>query len=108
MSQSNREGKKTARERVAAERLRQQKAARRRKQYTISGVVVAVIAIAGGVGVAVSIKDKPKVIASPVGAVADPITKSTDLLGIQVGSLNAPVKMTVFEDFRCPVCKEAE
>jgi protein-disulfide isomerase len=45
---------------------------------------------------------------SPVAAVVDPMAKSSKDLGIHVGSADAPVKMTVFEDFRCPVCQQVE
>jgi protein-disulfide isomerase len=109
MSQANRVGKQNARERVAAEKLRQRKADRRRKQLTIGGVTVGVIAIAASIGIAVSVsKHNAGVFAAPVGAVVDPVTKSTQDLGIRVGSADAPVTMTVLEDFRCPICQQDE
>jgi protein-disulfide isomerase len=40
--------------------------------------------------------------------VIDPQAKSDKATGIHVGSADAPVKMTVFEDFRCPVCQQIE
>ncbi|MFD0632873.1 hypothetical protein ACFQ9X_16090 [Catenulispora yoronensis] len=48
MSQANRVGKQNARERVAAEKIKRQRAERRRKQITIGSTVIAVIAVAGG------------------------------------------------------------
>src|SRR5215472_3894065 len=50
MSQANRVGKQNARERVLAEKVRRQRAERRKKQLTIGGVVVLVIAVAASVG----------------------------------------------------------
>jgi protein-disulfide isomerase len=109
MSQANREGKQNARERVAAEKLKQRKAARRRKQWTVSGVVVGVVAVSAAVAVLINTASHNSgVFASPVGAVVNPVSKSTQPLGISVGSLDAPVKMTVFEDFRCPICQQDE
>jgi protein-disulfide isomerase len=109
MSQANREGKQNARERVAAEKLRQRKAARRRRQWTISGVAVGVVAVSAAVAVLVNnANHNSGVFTSPAGAVVDPVSKSTQPLGISVGSLDAPVKMTVWEDFRCPICQQDE
>ena len=109
MSQANRVGKQNARERVLAEKIRRQKAERRRKQMTIGSVVVLVVVAAGAVGIAVAAakKDGTPYLA-PAAAVVDPVAKSSKDLGIHVGSADAPVKMTVFEDFRCPVCQAVE
>ena len=108
MSQANRVGKENARERVAAEKVRARRAARRRRQWTVGGTVVAVIAVSAGVAIAVNAANHKTPYAAPVGAVVDPITKDSKDLGILVGSANAPVKMTVFEDFRCPACQAVE
>lgn len=109
MSQANRVGKQNARERVLAEKIARQRAERRRRQMTIGGVVVLVIAVATGVGVAVSVaKHDSGSYVAPVAAVVDPMAKSGKDLGIHVGSADAPVKMTVFEDFRCPICQQVE
>lgn len=109
MSQANRVGKQNARERVLAEKIARQRAERRRKQLTIGGVVVLVIAVAASVGVAVSVaKHNSSPYVAPVAAVVDPQAKSDKATGIHVGSADAPVKMTVFEDFRCPVCQSVE
>lgn len=108
MSQANRVGKQNARERVAAEKVRARKAARRRRQWTVGGTVVAVVAVAAGVAIAVNASQHHQPYAAPVAAVVDPITKDSKDLGILVGSANAPVKMTVFEDFRCPACQAVE
>lgn len=108
MSQANRVGKQNARERVQAEKVKARKAARRRRQWTVGGTVVAVIAVAAGVAIAVNASNHKTPYAAPVSAVVDPVTKSSKDLGILVGSADAPVKMTVFEDFRCPACQAVE
>lgn len=109
MSQANRVGKQNARERVLAEKIARQRAERRRKQMTIGGVVVLVVAVAGGVGIAVSAaKHNSAPYLAPAAAVVDPQAKSSKATGIHIGSNDAPVKMNVFEDFRCPVCQEVE
>jgi protein-disulfide isomerase len=93
---------------VQAEKVRARKAARRRRQWTVGGTVVAVIAVAAGVAIVVNASNHKTPYAAPVSAVVDPITKSSKDLGILVGSSDAPVKMTVFEDFRCPACQAVE
>ncbi|NUP54072.1 MAG: DsbA family protein [Catenulispora sp.] len=108
MSQANRVGKQNARERVAAEKLKRQRAERRRKQITIGTAVVGVLALAGGIGIAVQAAKHSKPYLAPVAAVVDSQAKSTKDLGIQIGSADAPVTMNVFEDFRCPVCQAVE
>lgn len=109
MSQANRVGKQNARERVLAEKIRRQRAERRRKQMTIGGVVVLVIAVAASVGIAVSVaKHNSTPYLAPAAAVVDPQAKNAKASGIHIGSTDAPVKMVVFEDFRCPVCQEVE
>src|SRR5690349_2789875 len=77
MSQANRVGKENARERVAAEKVRARKAARRRRQWTVGGTVVAVIAVSAGVAIAVNAANHKTPYAAPVGAVVDPITKNS-------------------------------
>jgi len=109
MSQANRVGKQNARERVLAEKIARQRAERRRKQMTIGGVVVLVVGVAAAVGIGVSAaKHNSAPYAAPVAAVVDPVAKSDKATGIHIGSADAPVKMNVFEDFRCPVCQEVE
>ncbi|WP_194913857.1 DsbA family protein [Catenulispora rubra] len=109
MSQANRVGKQNARERVLAEKIARQRAERRRKQLTIGGVVVLVVGVAAAVGIGVSAaKHNSSPYVAPVAAVVDPQAKSDKATGIHIGSADAPVKMTVFEDFRCPICKQVE
>jgi protein-disulfide isomerase len=102
------DGKRAARDRLAAQREAEQRRQRRRRQWIIVGSVVAVVAVAVGIGVAVqSSGGKPKPFVPVPGAVVDPFTRTADSLATAVpyGQAGAPVTMTVFEDFRCPVCR---
>lgn len=95
MSQKNREGKRSARERLREQRERDKAAQKRHRVLKVAGAMVAVLAVAAGIGAAV------------VGgggdegeeAAAEPITQ---------GKGRAPATLTVYEDFRCPACKQFE
>ncbi|MCD0481573.1 DsbA family protein [Streptacidiphilus sp. ASG 303] len=101
MSEKNRDGKRSARERLAAERQAQEDRARRKRKLVVLGSVVAVVAVAVGVGVAVqSRRSQPETpVAAPSGAVGD------RKLVIPDGAANAPATLTVYEDPRCPACQ---
>ncbi|MFD7903703.1 DsbA family protein [Kitasatospora sp. NPDC057904] len=100
MSEKNREGKRTARERMQAQRAADEAAGRRRKKLIVGGSVLAVIAAAVVVGVVVqNQRSKPETpAAAPAGTVGD------KNLVIPVGSADAPSVLTVYEDPRCPAC----
>ncbi|MFG3049836.1 thioredoxin domain-containing protein [Kitasatospora sp. NPDC048239] len=100
MSEKNREGKRTARERMLAERAADEAGARRKKKLVVGGVVLAVIAAAVVTGVVVqNQRSKPETpTAAPAGAIGD------KNLVIPVGAANAPSVLTVYEDPRCPAC----
>ncbi|NYI07150.1 DsbA family protein [Allostreptomyces psammosilenae] len=104
MSQKNRDGKRTARERMIEERQRQARREERRKRLLTVGAVVGVLVVAGVVGVVVqnirSTPDGP--VATPPGAVGEERTV------IPVGPEGAPATLTVYEDFRCPACANFE
>ncbi|MCP2312639.1 MULTISPECIES: DsbA family protein [Kitasatospora] len=100
MSEKNREGKRTARERMMAERAAQEAKDKRTKKLVVGGVVVAVVAAAAVTGVVVqNQRSKPETpVAAPTGAIGD---KS---LVIPSGAADAPSTLTVYEDPRCPAC----
>lgn len=100
MSEKNREGKRTARERMLEERAADEARDRRKKKLIIGGVVLAVIAAGVVTGVVVqNERSKPDTpTAAPAGAIGD---KS---LVIPAGPANAPSVLTVYEDARCPAC----
>ncbi|MGF1426205.1 DsbA family protein [Kitasatospora sp. LaBMicrA B282] len=100
MSEKNRDGKRTARERMRDERAAHESKVARRKKLAVIGSVLAVLAIAAGVGFAVqnsrSSSDTPK--AAPAGTIGN------KNLVIPDGPANAPATLTVYEDARCPAC----
>ncbi|MFE2107155.1 DsbA family protein [Kitasatospora sp. NPDC059463] len=100
MSEKNREGKRTARERMLAERAEEEVRGRRKRKLVIGGVALAVIAAAVVTGVVVqdqrSTPETPTAV--PAGTIGD------KNLVVPVGSDNAPSVLTVYEDPRCPAC----
>ncbi|MFF7749916.1 thioredoxin domain-containing protein [Streptomyces sp. NPDC007971] len=111
MSKRNSQSSKTAaRERLRAERERQAKRDKARRQVIVAASVVAVLAAAGGIGYAVVQMNKPsyweglkdaKVVA-PANATGD---KGTTVV---IGKDTAKKTLKVYEDPRCPVCSEFE
>lgn len=101
MSEKNRDGKRTARERLIAERQAQEARSRRNKKLVVIGSVIAVLGVAVGVGIAVqSQRSKPETpVAAPSGAIGN------RRLVIPDGAANAPSTLTVYEDPRCPACE---
>lgn len=111
MNQAKRDGKRGARERLAAERERQRQRKRRNRMLAIYGSALAVVVIAVVVGLVVANLNSGSVTSAftaPKGAVVDPYvnatTKTNDATAIEYGSPDAKVTMTVFEDVRCPYC----
>ncbi|WP_340380828.1 thioredoxin domain-containing protein [Streptomyces sp. SS7] len=108
MSEKNREGKRTARERLAVEREKQKAAERRRRTLIVGASVVCVLGLAAVIGVvaANSGKDEDSAKSGPV--VAPSGAQGKDALAIPVGKDDAKATLTVWEDFRCPACKAFE
>ncbi|MER7412034.1 DsbA family protein [Streptomyces cacaoi] len=96
MSEKNSEGKGSARERLRAEQERHKAAEKRRRTLRVGAVVVAVLAVGSGVGA---------LVASQQGGGDDAAQSAKP---ISVGRANAPAKLTVYEDFRCPACGQFE
>ncbi|MFI1567391.1 DsbA family protein [Streptomyces sp. NPDC020490] len=108
MSEKNREGKRTARERLAVEREKQKAADKRRRALIVGAGVVCVLSLAAVIGViaANAGKDEGSDSAGPV--VAPSGARGKNGLAIPVGKESAPSTLTVWEDFRCPACKAFE
>ncbi|MGA4842570.1 DsbA family protein [Streptomyces sp. G45] len=109
MSEKNREGKRTARERLAEERERQKRSDKRRRTLLVSAAVVGVLALAavGGLLAAnAGDDDKKKDASGPV--VAPKGATDEDGPAIRHGKADAKSTLTVWEDFRCPACKQFE
>ncbi|MFG2529518.1 thioredoxin domain-containing protein [Streptomyces sp. NPDC048516] len=113
-NRNNQANKQAARERLRAERERQAKKDKIRRQLIVGGAIVGVLAIAGGIGVAVSSMDGGS--GSAAGDSTDwakaakaPLTKPQHTSGkngttVVVGKKDAKNTLDLFEDPRCPGC----
>ncbi|MFJ5259045.1 DsbA family protein [Streptomyces sp. NPDC088387] len=108
MSEKNRDGKRTARERLAVEREKQKSAEKRRRALIVGASVVCVLGLAAVIGVVAANagKDDGDSEAGPV--VAPSGAQGEDSLALPVGEQSAKSTLTVWEDFRCPACKSFE
>lgn len=108
MSEKNQDRSRAARDRLAQQREQDRARERRRRTLIVSTAVVGVLALAAVIGVIAANagkgdKDKeagPAV--TPSGAMGE------DGLALQVGADDAPSTLTIWEDFRCPVCAQFE
>ncbi|MEI5523462.1 thioredoxin domain-containing protein [Streptomyces brasiliscabiei] len=107
MSEKNREGKRTARERLAEEREKQKTAEKRRRALIVGASVVGVLGLAAVIGVVAANAGKDD--ADSAGPVVAPSgANGEDSLAIPVGDAGARSTLSVWEDFRCPACKSFE
>lgn len=107
VSEKNREGKRTARERLAAEREKQKAAEKRRRTLIVGASVVCVLGLAAVIGVVAANSGDDSSSASDQ-VVAPKGATGKDDLAIPVGKADAKSTLTVWEDFRCPACKSFE
>jgi protein-disulfide isomerase len=108
VSEKNREGKRTARERLAVEREKHKAAEKRRRTLIVGASVVCVLALAAVIGVIAANAGKDEGSDSAGPAVAPSGAKGKDGLAIPVGKEGAKSTLTVWEDFRCPACQAFE
>ncbi|MFE6740099.1 thioredoxin domain-containing protein [Streptomyces tubercidicus] len=111
MSNRNTQANKAAaRERIRAERERQQKKERLRRQIVVAGAVVGVLAVAGGIGFMVLKANEPTgwEAAKDAKLVAPAHTQGKNGTEILIGDKNAKETLEVFEDIRCPACASFE
>ncbi|MFG2309484.1 thioredoxin domain-containing protein [Streptomyces sp. NPDC048566] len=111
MSKRNSQAAKTAaRERLRLERERQAKRDKTKRQVIVAGSIVAVLAIAGGIGYAVTQANKPtgwdavkkqKLVKPANSTGADGTT-------VVIGKSTAKKTLVMYEDPRCPVCAQFE
>ncbi|HET6637141.1 MAG TPA: thioredoxin domain-containing protein [Streptomyces sp.] len=126
-NRNSQEAKRAARERLRAEREKQAKKEKVRRQAVVGGSIVAVLAVAAGIGVAVSKMGGPD---GPWAAAAQVADKGADGsmqfdgktvayhapahtsgkkgLNVVVGDKNAKHTLTLYEDMRCPICSQFE
>ncbi|MFI5746334.1 thioredoxin domain-containing protein [Streptomyces sp. NPDC051644] len=109
MSEKSEQGKRAARDRLVQQRERQKAHERRRRTLIVGGGLVGVLALAAVVGViAANTGDKGDKSKTAGPAVAPSGATGKDSLAIPVGAANAPSTLTIWEDFRCPVCAQFE
>ncbi|MGW2346161.1 thioredoxin domain-containing protein [Streptomyces sp. NPDC001661] len=109
MSEKNREGKRAARERLAAERQKQKTAEKRRRTLIVGAAVVCVLGLAAVIGVvAANSGDDSSGDAASGPVVAPKGATGKDELAIPVGKAGAKSTLEIWEDFRCPACKTFE
>ncbi|MEU8544449.1 thioredoxin domain-containing protein [Streptomyces sp. NPDC048717] len=108
MSEKNRDGMRSARERLKQQREQDKTREKRRRVLIVSAAVVGVLGLAGVVGVIAAAggggdsSDKAGPIVPPAGATAG------DKPAIPQGRPDAPSTLAVWEDFRCPACAQFE
>lgn len=95
MTDSKRPGEGSARERLRVERERERQSAKRLRTLKMAGAVILVLGVAALIAVAVSVTGKGG-------------SQSTQARPVNTGAADAPVTMTVYEDFRCPACRQFE
>ncbi|MFD8719515.1 thioredoxin domain-containing protein [Streptomyces sp. NPDC059629] len=102
--------KGAARERLRAEREKQAKRAKARRQVIVACSVVGVLAAAGGIGYAVVQANKPSYWEGLKDAkvVAPANTTGTKGTTVVIGKDSAKKTLKVYEDPRCPVCAQFE
>ncbi|GAA4047896.1 thioredoxin domain-containing protein [Streptomyces shaanxiensis] len=111
MSKRNSQAAKTAaRERLRAEREREAKRAKTRRQIVVAASVVGVLAAAGGIGYAVVQASKPSQweAVKDDKVVAPANTTGTNGTTVVIGKDSAKKTLKVYEDPRCPVCASFE
>ncbi|MEU6142355.1 thioredoxin domain-containing protein [Streptomyces sp. NPDC047081] len=111
MSKRNSAAAKTAaRERLRAERERQAKKAKVKRQIIVAASVVAVLAAAGGIGYAVVQANKPShwEAVKDEKVVAPANTTGTNGTTVIIGKASAKKTLKVYEDPRCPICAQFE
>ncbi len=102
MSQTGRESKRDARERLAQERAEQVAAQARKERIIRFGLIALVFLVVAGVGLGVWLsRQKTDVTATVPKGVQAPAG------GVVVGTGTKPA-MDVWEDFQCPACKALE
>ncbi|MFF2366737.1 thioredoxin domain-containing protein [Streptomyces sp. NPDC058122] len=111
MSKRNSQASKTAaREKLRQERERQAKRDKVKRQAVVAGSLVAVLAIAGGIGYAVVQNNKPSYWEGLKDAkvVAPANTTGADGTTVVIGKDTAKKTLKLYEDPRCPVCASFE
>ncbi|GGP42774.1 DsbA family protein [Streptomyces sindenensis] len=109
MSDKIPEGNRSARERLAQQREREKGREKRRRTLIVASAVVGVLGLAAVVGLIAANAGKGDGGDSASGpAVAPSGAIGEAALTLPVGAADAPSTLTIWEDFRCPVCAQFE
>ncbi len=102
------EGNRSARERLAQQRERDKGREKRRRTLIVSSAVVGVLALTAVIGlIAANVgKDGDDTASGP--AITPSGATGEASLTLPVGAPDAPSTLTIWEDFRCPVCAQFE
>ncbi|WP_328925215.1 DsbA family protein [Streptomyces sp. NBC_00190] len=109
-SRNSQANKAAARERLRAEREAQAKKDKVRRQVIVAGAVLAVLALAGGVGYAVVQANQPGYWekAAKAALVKPKNTEGEDGTTVVIGKAEAKKTLELYEDSRCPACAQFE
>ncbi|WP_327291597.1 thioredoxin domain-containing protein [Streptomyces sp. NBC_01198] len=109
-NRNSKASKEAARERLRAQREKEAKKAKVRRQLLVGGGVVALLAIAGGVAFAVNEMNKPSYWSDAANntLVKPANTTGTDGTTIIVGDPKNKNIVKEYEDLRCPICASYE
>lgn len=105
---SRKEQKAAARERLRREMEQRKKRARRNRIIGVTAGVVVLIVAAVSIGIVVQNQRDKEAAAKAENKQGTPTKINDDGVSIRVGKADAPVTLTVYEDFRCPACKQFE
>ncbi|MFF2040435.1 DsbA family protein [Kitasatospora sp. NPDC058170] len=104
----------SARERIQEAQRLEELAAGRRRRIVVGVSIVAVLALAGGTALAINAaggdgkSSAPSAAAEPTALVVPANASGPDGTLVVYGKADAAHTLQVFEDFRCPVCKNFE
>lgn len=87
-----------AAERAAAIRAERERAERRRRTWLVTAAVLGVLVVVGAIAVGVMASRDTS------GQSATPPQGAVESYAVPMGPADAPVKVTVYEDFMCPYC----
>ncbi|MFB8116558.1 thioredoxin domain-containing protein [Streptomyces sp. NPDC056465] len=108
MSEKNRDRSRAARDRLVQQREQDRARERRRRTLIVATAVVGVLALAAVIGVIAANAGKNDKDSEAGPAVTPSGAMGEDGLALQVGADDAPSTLTIWEDFRCPVCAQFE
>jgi len=111
MSRANRIGKELARQRAALAKVEAEYRYARNRRMTVYGSSFGIVLLAVVLAIVVNqamVPSAPPL--APAAAVSDTTggVASADAMAIPIGEASAPVKLTVYEDFRCSACDAYE